>query len=148
MRALITVSAGKIGHVLVAGLKDPYQLRGLHLNPTPGLAAALVADLADLSPVLGSIVAMQCVTTPADQLARAQVEADPVDRVDGAVLGVEDGLQPLDLEDRRCRPVEGWLADGWRVHAPVFPMVALVERPYDTDLARARNNKFVIFDAK
>ena len=61
MRVLITGSAGKIGQVLVAGLKDTYQLRGFDLNPTPGLEDALVGDLADFDAVLRATDGMECV---------------------------------------------------------------------------------------
>ena len=61
MRVLITGSAGRIGQVLVAGLKDRYQLRGFDLKPTPDLEDALVGDLADFDAVLQATSGMECV---------------------------------------------------------------------------------------
>lgn len=61
MRVLITGSAGRIGKVLVAGLKDKYEVRGFDVKPTPGLDDALVGDLADFDAVLKASEGMECV---------------------------------------------------------------------------------------
>lgn len=61
MRVLITGSAGQIGRVLVAGLKGKYRVHGFDLKPTPGLADALIGDLADFDAVLQATEGMECV---------------------------------------------------------------------------------------
>jgi len=66
MRVLLTGSAGIVGQVLVAGLKEKYALRGFDLKPTPGLEESVVGDLADFAVVVEATQGMDAVIHLAD----------------------------------------------------------------------------------
>ena len=61
MRVLITGAAGKIGSVLVKGLKDKYHLRGFDRVEIPDLEDGLVGDVADFDAVLNATEGMEAV---------------------------------------------------------------------------------------
>ena len=48
MHVLITGSAGKLGRVLIAGLRERHRVRGYDLQPTPDVDDSVVGDLGDL----------------------------------------------------------------------------------------------------
>lgn len=61
MRVLITGAAGRIGRVLVEGLKHRHQLRGLDLQDMPDLENAAVGNVADFDTCLRSTEGMEAV---------------------------------------------------------------------------------------
>ena len=61
MRVLITGAAGKIGSVLVKGLKDRYRVRGFDRAEMPDLEDGLVGDVADFDAVLKATEGMEAV---------------------------------------------------------------------------------------
>jgi uronate dehydrogenase len=61
MRVLITGAAGRIGTVLVRGLKDRHQLRGHDRVPIPGLDDTVVGDLTDFASVSAATREMDAV---------------------------------------------------------------------------------------
>ena len=48
MQVLVTGSAGRIGQVLITGLRERHTVRGYDLQPTPNVDDCVVADLSDL----------------------------------------------------------------------------------------------------
>ena len=60
-RILITGAAGKVGSVLVRGLRDRYVLRGLDRQPMPEIEDAVVADLGDTDALAEAIRGMDAV---------------------------------------------------------------------------------------
>ena len=52
MRVLVTGAAGKLGCVLIRGLRDSYKLRGLDLAAVPELPECIVGDVSDFETVL------------------------------------------------------------------------------------------------
>jgi len=61
MRVLITGAAGSVGSVLVAGLKDRYELRGFDRVPMPELTDTVVGDISDYQTVLKAMEEMDAV---------------------------------------------------------------------------------------
>lgn len=48
MQVLVTGSAGRIGQVLITGLRERHKIRGYDLQSTPNIDDCIVADLSDL----------------------------------------------------------------------------------------------------
>ena len=61
VRVLITGAAGRIGSVLVKGLKDRYRVRGFDRVEMPDLEDSLVGDVADFDAVLKATEGMEAV---------------------------------------------------------------------------------------
>lgn len=61
LKILITGAAGRIGTVLVRGLKDRYALRGFDRVPVPGLKDAVIGDIADFGAVSHATEGMDAV---------------------------------------------------------------------------------------
>lgn len=59
MRVLITGSAGKLGRVLIAGLRERHRVRGYDLQPTPDVDDFVVADLGDLERLNAAAAGME-----------------------------------------------------------------------------------------
>ena len=91
MRVLITGSAGKIGAVLIAGLKEKYQLRGFDLDPTPDLEDGVEADLADFDAVLKATEGMEAVI----HLGAATVDKAWEDTLQTGIIGTYNVFEAM-----------------------------------------------------
>lgn len=61
MKILITGAAGRIGRVLVRGLKDRYTLRGFDRVPMPELDDTVIGEITDMAAVLRATQGMEAV---------------------------------------------------------------------------------------
>lgn len=61
LKILVTGAAGRIGRVLVAGLKDRYTLRGFDRVPMPDLEDTIVGEITDMEAVLRATQGMEAV---------------------------------------------------------------------------------------
>lgn len=61
MRVLITGAAGRIGQVLVRGLRERHQIRGHDRMPIPGLEDTVLSDLTDFEALLRATEGMEAV---------------------------------------------------------------------------------------
>lgn len=61
MRILITGAAGRVGHIVAAGLQERHQIRGFDRDPMPDLEDTIIGSVADMDALLLATKGMDAV---------------------------------------------------------------------------------------